>query len=258
MDAIVTAGGTPRIKEPLYPQTQGGYKAMLNILDRPMIQWVLDALDGASGVERVVVVGLPPAADLKSHKLAAVIEDHGDMLANNRAGAEYLAAGSGPDARVLTVASDIPTITAQMVDWMVEQVQASDHDFYYQVVERKVMETRFSGSRRTYTSFKDVEVCGGDLNAYRLGLVTEPNALWNKLIDARKSPLRQASLLGYDTLLMVALRQLTLQEAERVVSSRLGIRGRVILSPYAEMGMDVDKPFQLDLVRAELGRAKSL
>jgi hypothetical protein len=32
----------------------------------------------------------------------------------------------------------------------------------------------------------------------------------------------------------------------------LNIRGRVIPYPYAEVGMDVDKPFQLEIVRAEL------
>jgi hypothetical protein len=34
-----------------------------------------------------------------------------------------------------------------------------------------------------------------------------------------------------------------------VVSHRLGINGRVLISPFAEVGMDVDKPNQLELVK---------
>jgi hypothetical protein len=32
----------------------------------------------------------------------------------------------------------------------------------------------------------------------------------------------------------------------------MGFRGRAILCPYAEMGMDVDKPFQLEIMREDL------
>ena len=47
MHAIVTAGGAPTPKEPLYPLTRGDYKALLEIQGKAMIQWVLDALNGA-------------------------------------------------------------------------------------------------------------------------------------------------------------------------------------------------------------------
>jgi hypothetical protein len=44
----------------------------------------------------------------------------------------------------------------------------------------------------------------------------------------------------------------SIARAERMVSKRLHLRGRVLLSPFAEVGMDVDKPFQYELVRADL------
>ena len=48
MDAIVTAGGIPQPGEPLYEYTLGASKAMLDVVGKPMIQWVLDALEGAT------------------------------------------------------------------------------------------------------------------------------------------------------------------------------------------------------------------
>ena len=60
MDALVTAGGIPDPNEPLYEYTHGEPKAMLDICGKPMVQWVLNALEGAKTVDRIVVAGLPP------------------------------------------------------------------------------------------------------------------------------------------------------------------------------------------------------
>ncbi len=59
MDAIVTAGGIPQPGEPLYEYTQGISKAMLDVAGKPMIQWVLKALDEAATIDKVIIIGLP-------------------------------------------------------------------------------------------------------------------------------------------------------------------------------------------------------
>jgi hypothetical protein len=43
-----------------------------------------------------------------------------------------------------------------------------------------------------------------------------------------------------------------LDEAVKKVTARLHMTGRAIVCPYAEIGMDVDKPNQLELMRADL------
>ncbi|HEY3344785.1 MAG TPA: nucleotidyltransferase family protein [Anaerolineaceae bacterium] len=254
MHAIVTAGGTPQPKEPLYEETRGGYKALLEIHGKPMIQWVLDALSGAQLIERIIVVGLPIYTDLSCSKPMQIIEDQGNMIANIKAGVDELFKTHPSTQQVLAISSDIPTITSPMVDWMIQTVLESDDDVYYNVIERSVMERRFPNSRRTYTHLKELEVCGGDLNAIRASVATPENSLYARLIEARKNPIRQASILGFDTLLLLLLRQVSLEQAAVLVSKRLGINGRAILCPYPEMGMDVDKPHQLEMVRADLAK----
>jgi hypothetical protein len=95
------------------------------------------------------------------------------------------------------------------------------------------------------------DLCGGDLNVARTSIVARRD-LWQKLVAARKSAIKQAALLGFDTLLLLLSRQLTIPLAERLVSRRLGLQARVHLSPFAELGMDVDKPHQLELVRQDM------
>ena len=113
------------------------------------------------------------------------------------------------------------------------------------------MEARYPGSSRSYVKLKDVEVCGGDVHGLRLSLAGE-RELWERLIRARKNIFKQAALIGFDTLFLLLTRSMTIQGAESLVSKRLGVVGKVTIVPYAEMGMDVDKPFQLEIMRKEL------
>jgi sRNA-binding carbon storage regulator CsrA len=98
-----------------------------------------------------------------------------------------------------------------------------------------------------------MEVCGGDLNAARISMIVDDDTeLWEKITNSRKNPLKQAALIGYGTALMLLAGRLSLQDAETRVMSRMNISGRAIVCPYAEVGMDVDKPHQLEIMRADL------
>jgi hypothetical protein len=50
----------------------------------------------------------------------------------------------------------------------------------------------------------------------------------------------------------LVIRRLSLSDAEERACKVLNLRGRAIPFPYPEVGMDVDKPFQLEIARAEL------
>lgn len=254
MDAIVTAGGIPVPGDPLYEFTQGSEKALLPIAGKPMIQWVLDAVCLSENVERVIVIGLNDEAGISCSKLVAFLPSHGEMLDNLRAGTKKLLEFNPRVNHVMAVSSDIPAITAPMVDWVAQAVKETDHDVYYNVVSREAMEARFPTSKRSYLKLKDMEVCGGDLNAFRAQSVFNNLEIWDRIIASRKNVLKQASLIGYDTLILVMLHALTLDKAAKLASKRLGLRGRAIHCPYAEIAMDVDKPHQLEIMQAHLSQ----
>jgi GTP:adenosylcobinamide-phosphate guanylyltransferase len=253
MDAIVTAGGIPKPGEPLYSYTLGASKALLDIAGKPMIRWLLEALESAETIERVVVIGLAPESVQTTSKVAAFLPNQGSMIENIRAGVRKIVE-LNPDTRhVLLVSSDIPAITGKIVDWFVRASQQSDQDIYYSVVPRRVMEKRFPGSKRSYTRLSDIEVCGGDMHIIRAELAFSTDRIWDDLIGARKNVFKQASIIGFDTLLLLLIGILTLEDAVRRVTKRLKLTGQPVKSPYAELGMDVDKPAQLEMLRADLG-----
>jgi len=253
MDAIVTAGGIPLPEEPLYPATLGESKALLDIAGKPMIQWVLDAISDSRTVDNVIIVGLTEKSGLKCSKPIYFVSNQGKMVENLQAGARKVHAINPQAEHVLMVSSDIPGITAEMVDWVVNTDMQTDLDVYYHVIQRQAMEARYPGCKRTWTHLKGMEVCGGDMNVGRLSLLlSDETEIWHKITDARKSPMKQAALVGFDTAFLLLTGQLTLEKAEANIMKRLDITGKAILCPYAEVGMDVDKLFQLEIMRADL------
>jgi GTP:adenosylcobinamide-phosphate guanylyltransferase len=252
LDAVVTAGGIPEPGEPLYPFTQGISKSLLDVAGKPMIQWVLDALGEAATINNVIVVGLTEESGITCKKPLHFIPNQGKMLDNFRAGVAK-AKDINPDV-VFTVfaSSDIPTIKGEMVDWVVNTSMETDDDLYYNVITQPVMEKRFPGSNRTYTHLKGMEVCGGDLNIVRASIASDESDIWEKISNARKSPVKQAALIGFDTLILLLMKQLTIDKVIDKVARNLKVKGRGIVCPYAEIGMDVDKPHQLEIVRADL------
>lgn len=254
MDAIITAGGRTRPDDPLYPYVPDGNKALLDIAGKPMIQWVLDAVSAAQRVERVMVVGLSQPAGLTCAKPVDFLPDQGSLLANIQAGVRHSVALNPASRYVFSISADIPALTGDMLDWVADTAMQTEDDVYYHVIKREVMEARFPTSKRSYVHLRDMDVCGGDVGVIRCEIVTNNDALWRRVIEARKSALKQAGLLGYDTLVLLLLRLLTLEGAVRRASRNLGVRGRGVVCPYAEVGMDVDKPHQLEIMRADLAR----
>ena len=256
MDAIVMAGGIPKAEDPLYEFTQGEPKALLDVAGKPMVQWVLDAISGTESVERVVLISLPEEAGLTCSKPVTYLPDQGGLLENVRGGIEKAVEINPEATHVLTVSSDIPMIKSEMIDWMVKENSGSDLELYYTVIPRDVMEKRFPESKRSYTLLKDIELCGGDLNMIRASTVHSNVDLWDQIVAARKSVFKQAALLGYGNLLLLLSRQLTLDGAVKRVTKKMNITGKAVISPYAELGMDVDKPHQLEIVRSELANTQ--
>lgn len=252
MYAIVTAGGIPQPEDHLYEYSKGDSKALIDIAGKPMVQWVVDALNDAKNVEGIVMIGLSAKTGLTSRKPIHFLSNQGRMLSNIVAGVNKALELNKKTEYVLVVSSDIPALKGEMVDWLVDTCMETDDEMYYGVCPREVMEARYPNSKRTYTRLKDMEMCGADIHIAHVRMATEHLDLWERLIGNRKSPLAQASIVGLDTFWKIFTRSITLDDLVVHLSNRLGIKGRAIIWDRAEPCMDVDKPHQLELMREDL------
>ena len=253
MECIVLAGGVPQEDDLMFPYTQGKPKALLDLAGKPMAQWVLDALTGVERIEQIVLVGLGPQDGLSSPKLNAFVPDHGGLLANVIAGVDRLMEINPAAKQTVICSADIPLITTAIVDEYLDQCMEVSLDMSYGAVERSLMENRFPNSRRSYLRLTDWDLAGADVSMINPEIVYTNREMWDDLIAGRKNVFKQARRIGFMTLLLLLLRRLSLAEAEERVMKAMGLTGRVVLAKHAELGMDVDKPFQLEICQQELG-----
>ena len=254
MNAYIAAGAIPKEDDPLYSYTKGKPKAMLPLAGQPMIQWVLDALNGSKEIERVAIVGLESGQNFHSDKPLTYIANQGELLLNALAGLAWVHEVE-PDAQyALFCSADLPTVSAEMVDWRIGvTMERLPFDLDYAVVTQEAMEDRFPQSNRSFVAFRDAKVCGADMNLLKVDLAVRSD-FWRRMIKARKSAWRQASLFGFDLLLLLLMRRLTLRQAEQRASERLGLTGHLQVAPFPELAMDVDRPHQLELIQQHMER----
>ncbi len=247
--AIVLAGGVPRSQDLLYEVTQGRPKALVDIAGRPMVQWVLAALDGVERVSEIIVVGLDERSGLTSTKPLSYLPSRGGLVDNVLAGVEFVQQRD-PDAhQVLTVSADIPLLSAEMVDHLLDRTTDPTTELYFSVISRQRMEQGFPTSHRTYAHLVEGDLTAGDAHVIRPHIVEAHRGLWDALTASRKHVMQQALRLGPGLLVQYALGRLSVAKLERRMEEKFGLRARAVEVDYPEMGMDVDKPFQLEICR---------
>ncbi|MCB2178684.1 nucleotidyltransferase family protein [bacterium] len=251
MNVVILAGGELTPEDPLFPlipEHKPKNKAYLPLDGKPMLQWVLDALAGSQYIDRMILVGVDAQSGFTAAKTMVFLPDQGGIVENIMAGVRYSAELDPQATHTLVSSADIPTLRSEMVDWVIENRKQLDVDILYHVITDETMETRFPGSNRTFAPLKGMRVCGGDLNIISHRVINEHTDLWERLTASRKNVLQQAAIFGPRLLFALLFRWYDLDQVASYLSNRLGLTAKAVVSPYAELGMDVDKPHQYELI----------
>jgi molybdopterin-guanine dinucleotide biosynthesis protein A len=252
MHCLIIAGGQVRPEDALYPYSQGRPKALIDMGGRTMLERVVAALQGSRHVEDVLVVGLDPdAAGLRFARPVESLPDQGSMVGNMLAGCDWFLRHRPDASAILGCTADIPAITPAMVDSFVEACRPWDHGIYYNFVNREKIESRFPGSNRTYSKISGTEVASGGLIVVQPAIAERNRAMLEMLTAARKHPWRVARIVGLPFLLKFLFHRVTFADIEAIAGRILGAPVQIILSSPAEVAMDADKPYQVDILRAE-------
>jgi len=249
-DAIILAGGENN--KHLNQQTPQSYEALIEIAGKPMVTFVAKALAESHRVHRILVIG--PVAELKECTFPpnTYIKEGGTTIIETiRLGMAAL----GHSQPVLVATADIPLLTAAAVDDFIVKCSQVAADLYYPIVPKEVNERYYPGCKRTYVRFKEGTFTGGNLFLVNPAIVDQCMGIASRIIDNRKKPLKLCHILGWSYVARFFLGSLRLKDVEQRVGELLGVVGAVVQSPYPELGIDVDKPSDLELVRGAFIRA---
>lgn len=262
-DAVILAGydhnRVQKKPDPLVEESGEPHKVLIKIAGKPMIWHVVNALAQSRFVDRIVIVGLRPEdgvdfTDIHSAGGVHYLPDQSGMMDNVIYGFEWLAQRQDQERYALLLTGDIPLLSGAMIDWFIHACQAQDKDIFWGIVEKQTMEATFPNSRRSYLRLVEGQFCSGDLFLGKISAALSQQAMFRQMVAHRKSVVQQLRLLGFSVILRFLFRRLRLPDLLGVVQRALGLTGKPIILPFAEVGMDVDKPHQLAQVLAYLAQ----
>ena len=184
-----------------------------------------------------------------------------------RCGAEALAAEAGPSASaaaaldtfgtpLLVTTGDHALLQADWIRDFIARVPATA-DVAVLLARRDAIEAAAPGSRRTYLRFADGDWSGCNLFFLATPRAAQVIALWQAVERDRKRPWRIVRRLGPGLLLRYLLGRLPLSEAIAHLGRRAGVEAVAIAARDGLAAVDVDKPADLDFVRAHLDQARA-
>jgi len=251
-DAIILAGGES--SNDLKKIAPYDNEALIIIGNYPMIYFVYHTLRSSSQIKNIVISG--PVEAIKAilpRDERLIYVNGGQNAIESFAHAAKALEEKGISSKVLIMPTDIPFITVEAIEDFLKRCEASDDDFYYPVTRKEINEKKFPGVKRTYVRLQEGTVTGGNLFLIRSAVIEKSLEMGLKLVERRKNPLAMAGLFGFSLVLKYIFGRLSINMVEKRFYKVLGIKGKGIISPYAEIGVDVDKPSDLELAQEKLG-----
>ncbi len=227
------------------------YEALVRLAGKPMVQYVVDAVRESCRVDSALVVGFPEFRDhlsLDGVDLAPAGQSFIDSITvglEMNSEADYL----------LFVTSDVPLISAHVIDEFIDMCLQVDGEFFVPIVQRETSEAQFPGIERTYARLRDGSFTLGNCFFGSRPAIERTLPRLRVLYEARKNPVRIAASVGIGFLIRLVTGTCTVEYAERVLRRITGTTGRAVICSQAEIALDVDDAEQLrgveDLVLRE-------
>ncbi len=220
-------------------------RALIPVGGKTMLDCVVSAFLEAPVIEQIFVVG-----DLPASKSYRTVGDHGGFVENLYAGLD----DSGTAPLVVISTADVPFLTSEAVEDLVERGRELDAEIVYPIVPVEACYDRFPGIKRTAVKLRGGRFTGGNLILARPEFLLRQRAHIAAVYGARKSPLKIARMLGIGTVLRFAGSQtiwpglLNIAGLERTVSRMVGGKARALISPFPEIATDIDRVEDLEAI----------
>ncbi|MGL5206747.1 MAG: nucleotidyltransferase family protein, partial [Acidaminococcaceae bacterium] len=225
------------------------YRAVAMLDGRPLVSYIIDALLACDAIEKITISGTQKelaGIDLPAN--VQLVEAGGTMLDNTLAAIR----STGAVKPVLFVTDDVPLLTKKAVNDFLQKVKDQNADVFYPIIPKSACLRDFPEGKRTYVTFRDGSFTGGNILLVNPRIVASCKEVAEQVFAKRKYPWKLCSWLGWSFVLRFLLHRLKVQDVEARASQLLGVRGKAVITEFAEIGMDVDKEEDWHLIEASM------
>lgn len=258
--AVLLAGQRPGI-DPLAEYYDEAYKALVQVGGSSMVLRVAKILLDCPQIREIIILAQDPHALIKGD--AAVLANYPKIRWEPSDGGiatslTTLLTNSDRFWPVMVTTADHVLLTPAMVAEFLGEV--GNADLAVAVGERKIVESQFPTTRRTWLKFSDGHFSGANMFAFRSPKVLPVLKRWAGVEQDRKKGLAIVAHFGPLLLLRALTRTIGLAAALRKAGKNLGVDAKPVVMSQPEAVIDVDKPADLILVEQILqdrGREKT-
>lgn len=221
-------------------------KALIMIDGRPMIDYIVEALDNSENINNILVVG--PKKELHPYigeKVKEILNPGNSILENMESGLTFF----NSDENLLLLSSDIPLITPEAIDEFLKICIKRKACIGYPIITKENIIKKYPETKRTYVKMKEGIFCGGNIVFFKPEVFFQQKNLINELFNNRKTTWKSVKILGFEFIFKFLFKILTLREVEKKVTDILGYNSIAAMISYPEIMIDLDKPSDLELIR---------
>ena len=248
-NALILAG--TKEKGPLEIAENVDNKALIMIDGRPMIEYIVDALNNSENIDKILVVG--PKNELHPYigkKVEEILNPGNSILENMEIGLNYFNSADN----LLLLSSDIPLITPEAINEFLSICTKRKACIGYPIITKENIIKKYPETERTYVKMKEGVFCGGNIVFFKPDVFFQNKKLIKELFDNRKATWKYAKILGLKFILKFLFKALTLEEIEKRVTDILGYNSVAVMVSYPEIMIDLDKLSDLKLIQKCLER----
>ena len=240
--AILLAGQRPGV-DPLAQAFGEQYKALVQVDGEAMLSRVAKTLLASPSIARVLVVAQQPEILFTGDCAWLAKEPRVGTAISTSGIAVSVAALAGTDAApwpALVTTADHPLLTPAIVEAVTAGV--GDADVGVGVVSSRTLLAVYPENRRTWLKFAGGHWTGANLFTLASAKAMPALLAWSEVERDRKKALKLIWHFGPLLAIRAVTRTITLASALAKAGRKLGARVVPIDLPFAEAGIDVDKP----------------
>ncbi len=245
---LILAGSRGGEVDPAAAYAGVAHKGLIVLQGQTLLARVLGAVE-AAGAEKIAVSANDAAIR------AALIGTRAEVLPPSAGPSQSVADGAGRLGFPLVVTTvDHALLKPEWITRFAADTPGSA-DVAVMLASEDRVQAAAPQTKRTYLKFRDGRYSGCNLFLLRNENALKVIAVWRKVEALRKQPWKIAAMLGPGFLVRYALGLLTLDEAVARLGRLAGVEAAAVRAHDGLAAVDVDKPSDLDLVRALVGEA---
>lgn len=223
-------------------------KALIPLCDRPMIEYVIDAVRACKYIERVALISTQDVFDAVGGRVDVTVPQGESLMANIGLCGQVFP----EEDRIFVITGDVPLVTGAMLDDLIEQCGDPAVDFYYPILRMEDTLRLYPEAHRTSLRIREGKFTGGNAYVVRVNSIAPALEKTRLFVENRKKPWRIARIVGPDMLLRLAVGNLPLANIESRFQQFMQVNAKAVIARHPAIGNDVDKAEDVRMAQAHL------